>query len=102
MSVDSWIALAGLALVVLGTIVAGVRHAMHASYKFGQADQEAQQIRDKIKSLEARAGVAEANHGDVALLKQSLDGVVRKVDEIAHDVKNLLTGKPARTRGRAE
>ena len=101
MSVDSWIALAGLALVVLGAIAAGIRHAMHASYKFGQQDKVAEQINDEIKLLKERANAADSNHSDVRLLKQSVDGMATKLTEVANDVKSLMTGK-ATVRKRAE
>jgi hypothetical protein len=101
MSVDSWIALAGLALVVFGAIFAGIRHALHASYKFGQQDKTAEQIREDITHLKTRADNADTNHSDVRLLKQSVDGMASKLTEVAEDVKSLMTGKTP-TRRRAE
>lgn len=90
----TWAAV-GAIVAVIGLGVTLVLHIIRYSFQEGQKDQ-------RLKHLHERLEKVEGSHADVRLLSQSLDGFGKKLDEVAHDVKNLLTGKVRPSARRAE
>jgi hypothetical protein len=84
MNSGEWLALAALAFTVVSAIAGGM-------FKFGQHSQ-------RLASLEERAKGTEASTAALAVLTSTVGGIDKRLEEVAHDVKNLLLGrvKPAR------
>lgn len=85
MSPPEWAAV-GAVVAVLGLGVTLILHIIRYSYQEGQKDQRLSHLHERLQKVEG-------SHADVQLLTQSLAGFGKKLDEVAHDVKNLLTGK---------
>lgn len=87
MSVEAWIAVATLGLAVAGLI-----------FKAGEHSSRLSQVEKRQTETEAK----QAQHGEklnaIVRLEAQLAAMDTLVREIAHDLKNLLTGKtvPAR------
>lgn len=98
MALETLIAFAALTLALISAVFAGIKHALYVAYQFGQADRDRASMKSGIAELQVRAGLADANHGDTALLKQSVETLRLKLEEVAGDVKSILTRKPTTSR----
>lgn len=103
MSLQAWIALGGLACVVVGGIITGVLHAIRTAYTFGQHSQRMDQAETDIKALR-ESDQRQDSKTELAVLttmlsalKEQLQGVsetvAKRMDQFEHDMRGLLTGK---------
>jgi hypothetical protein len=106
------IAFGGLLVMVISIAGGTILHAVKTAYKFGEHAQRMKQAEEHIKGLQESEDKAEAYRTEMAVLRTLVTGmqgelkgfgeaVTKRIEQLDHDLRNLLTGrvKPAtRTR----
>ena len=86
MTAGGWIAIVSLAVASLFSVVGLVVQGLLAAFHFGRHAQ-------RLTALEERTRDVEDNSAALAVLTSTVGGIDRRLLEVAHDVKNILTGR---------
>lgn len=94
MTAAGWIAIASIGVAAVFSLIGLVLQAFAAAFQFGRQAQ-------RLAAVEERTKEAEANSASLAVLTATVGGIDKRLEEVACDVKNLLTGRirPAPPRG---
>ena len=86
MTASAWIAIVSIALAAGFSLVGLVVQGLLVAFHLGRHSQ-------RLSAVEERTRDMEGNNAALAVLTATVGGIDKRLVEVAHDVKNLLTGR---------
>jgi len=86
MTAGAWIAIASIAVAAAFSLVGLVIQGLLAAFHFGRHA-------ERLTAVEDRTREVDSNTAALAVLTSTVGGIDKRLQEVAQDVKNLLTGR---------
>ena len=92
-ALNEWVAIGALGCTIVSGLVAALAYSNRVSYKFGKQDAKHLQMEEDMTKVEGRLDKAEQKYGSIDVLVSQMTDMKGRLEDIHHDVRNLLSGK---------